>query len=311
MGYLLLIFGTENQRQCPTQPQWLPGSWCETQFQSQDPKWQKKDKGWSIVRCGLCTHQHTFFSRRVSVVHLWRWRGCDQDDRRGPAMRRVKDPKSCSWLVVRQNQFGTPDPNQICWHQKPTRWHSNWRKFFARRMESSSLFFQYYEFLDVLLYFFSDSIRLDSKAPCQNEVKRRLQMKALRWQSRDQQLRRRRDPLIWWGRLFTKFGVSGQSGDCRWTKKSGSSTWKQLAWGTPKTKWCTRKPVLGASKTEFQNMRFTNHQHMRSLSSCKRSWECQQDTQLSRCKHAKQMCWYGECSCPRRWKQPSILGRIT
>ena len=23
------------------------------------------------------------------------------------------------------------------------------------------------------------------------------------------------------------------------------------------------------------------------------------------------MCWYGECSCPRRWKQPFILGRIT
>ena len=28
----------------------------EAHFQSQDQKWQKKAKSWSMVRCGLCTH---------------------------------------------------------------------------------------------------------------------------------------------------------------------------------------------------------------------------------------------------------------
>ena len=31
-----------------------------------------------------------------------------------------QNPQSCSWLVVRSNQFGPQNPNQIHWHQKPT-----------------------------------------------------------------------------------------------------------------------------------------------------------------------------------------------
>ena len=34
-----------------------------------------------------------------------------------------QNPQSCSWLVVRQNQVGPQNPNQIHWHQKPTRRH--------------------------------------------------------------------------------------------------------------------------------------------------------------------------------------------
>ena len=63
---------------------------------------------------------------------------------------RVQNPQSCAWLVVRQHQSRTQDPNQICWHQKPTRRHANQRKF-EWRMESSSSFVQHYEFFDVLL----------------------------------------------------------------------------------------------------------------------------------------------------------------
>ena len=89
-------------------------------------------------------------------------------------------------------------------------------------MESSSLFLQHYEFLDVFLKQF------------QWFHWRRLQMKALRWQSRDQQFGRRRDPLIWWcairgyERLFTMFGTSDQSGECRRKRRSAHSLWKQL-----------------------------------------------------------------------------------
>ena len=49
---------------------------------------------------------------------------------RSPTMRpRVKNPQSCAWLVVRQNQFGTQDPNHIFWRQKPICRHSHQWKF--------------------------------------------------------------------------------------------------------------------------------------------------------------------------------------
>ena len=47
----------------------------------------------------------------------------------------------------------------------------------------------------------------------------------------------------------------------------------------------------------------------RSSISHKRSCELQQVTQYSRWMHQRQMCWCGECSCLRQWKQPFILDR--
>ena len=41
----------------------------------------------------------------------------------------VQNPQSCAWLVVRQNKFGTQNQNEMYWHQKPIRWHSDQRKF--------------------------------------------------------------------------------------------------------------------------------------------------------------------------------------
>ena len=95
----------------------------------------------AIVKCGLLTHQHTFFSRRVSVVHFWRQRSCHEDDYQRTKSNnetRVQNPQSCAWLVVRQNQLGTKDPNQTCWHQKPTCWHANQR---VSRVTSGTVFF--------------------------------------------------------------------------------------------------------------------------------------------------------------------------
>ena len=64
---------------------------------------------------------------------------------------RVQNQQSCSWLVVRQNQFGTQSQNQICEHQRPTRWYSDQRKFLEKYMESPSVFVQYYEFIEKFL----------------------------------------------------------------------------------------------------------------------------------------------------------------
>ena len=91
---------------------------------------------------------------RLSVVHLWRQRTSRQDDyhrTKSNNETRVQNPQSCAWLVVRQNQFRTKDPNQVCWHQKPTRWHADQREFHTWGVESSSSLVQTYEFLDVLL----------------------------------------------------------------------------------------------------------------------------------------------------------------
>ena len=77
---------------------------------NQDSTRHKKTKGWAFEWSGLCTHQHTFFSRWISVVHLWRQRSRDQNDNKRTKPNdgtRVKDPQSCPWLVVWQNQFGT------------------------------------------------------------------------------------------------------------------------------------------------------------------------------------------------------------
>ena len=57
--------------------------------------------------------------------------------------------QSCARLVVRQNHFRSKDPNQVCWHQKPTRWHAHQSEFHARRVEPSSSFVQHHEFPDV------------------------------------------------------------------------------------------------------------------------------------------------------------------
>ena len=64
----------------------------------------------------------------------------DQDDWKGKKSHNetcFQNPKSCSWLVMRLNQFGPQNPNQVHWHQKPTRRHAHQGKFHTWWMESS------------------------------------------------------------------------------------------------------------------------------------------------------------------------------
>ena len=59
-----------------------------------------------------------------------------------------QNPQSCSWLVVWWNQFGPQDPNQIHWHQKPTRRHTDQGKCHTNHL--LCLFdmpFQFYQLL--------------------------------------------------------------------------------------------------------------------------------------------------------------------
>ena len=52
---------------------------AKSQIQTQT---KGKPRCWSIDACGLPHHRRKFFSRRVSVVHLWRQRSSDQNDQR-------------------------------------------------------------------------------------------------------------------------------------------------------------------------------------------------------------------------------------
>ena len=146
-GYLLMIFGTLWLKYCD-QPQTYqhPGNWCDSAFQNQDPECQKKTKDWASEWFGLCAHKRTVLSKWVSVAHF------EDDEAVIKLIIKGRHPQGCSWWVVWQNQFGTQDPNQICWHQKPPRRHSDQRKFLKIWMESPSSFVQHREFLDVFLW---------------------------------------------------------------------------------------------------------------------------------------------------------------
>ena len=90
--------------------------------------------------------------------------------------------------------------------------------------------------LVVIIVIFCLTIRIESRAPCQNEVKMRLRTKALRWRKRDH---------AWW--RVTRGVRKSLHEVCdlwsireyRWKKRSRSSRWKQLAGGaTSNTPWC-------------------------------------------------------------------------
>ena len=123
--------------------------------QDQSTNWKKQTRCWSIVICGLRTHQQTFFSRRVSTF-----------------LKTTKHWSKWSSRAEVQRWDTCPEPTELrligCstdWHQKSTCWHANQKEFHAWRVEPSSSFVQYHEFLDVLLQPFQQfSVRSDRKA---------------------------------------------------------------------------------------------------------------------------------------------------
>ena len=136
---------TFNKQHTARQGRLAQGNLCGTgdhsskKTRTKTPTEMRKARGWAIVKRGVRTHQHTFFSRRVSVVHLWRQRSSDQDANlrtKSDDETYFQNPQSCSWLVVWQNQLGPPNLNQICWHRTSTCRHSDRRKFLEKWMES-------------------------------------------------------------------------------------------------------------------------------------------------------------------------------
>ena len=119
---------------------------------------------------------------------------------------------------------GPHDPNQKFWHQKSTCWHADQREFHAWRVEPSSSFVEHNEFLDVLLQpiqqlsFWSDRKR---------HVKERSRSD-FQWRFTDGEAKTNgsskgetrqlgfTQPVGREGKSSAGFGISGQSGECRW-----------------------------------------------------------------------------------------------
>ena len=79
--------------------------------------------------------------RTTKQLSRWSLKG------RSPSMRHVsRTHRSCSWLVVRSNQFGPQFPNQVHRDQKPTCRHANQGKCHTWRMESPFVFVQHQPF---------------------------------------------------------------------------------------------------------------------------------------------------------------------
>ena len=156
--------------------------------QDQNTNWEKQTKCWAIVKCGLRIHQHTCFAIRVSnctflmATKLW------IKKKRSPTMRHVSRTHTFnSSLIVRQNQFGTRNPNLNMLTQT-IRWRADQKKFHAWRVQPSISFLNIMIFRCFLVaistIFFL--IRSENKEPRPRKVQKRLPMKVYRWRKRNQ-----------------------------------------------------------------------------------------------------------------------------
>ena len=102
-----------------------------------------------IMQRRFCFLKREVFSIWCDAFHFWRWRSGNQDDhqrKKSNDETRVPHPQSCAWLIVRRNQLGFVNPNQICWHQKPTRRHTDKRQIHTWWVEQPSPSVQYQHF---------------------------------------------------------------------------------------------------------------------------------------------------------------------
>ena len=142
------------------------------------------------------------------------------------------------------------------------------------------------------------TIRLESRAPCKNEVKRRLRTKDLRWRRRDHAwwhaTRGVRKSLhkVWdlvnpentderkevvmsgWKQHAIRFKIRNRMLSSKSTRDCSSSSWKQHAGGSNSKHTVKRERKhsnsnstrrLVAPTPELRNMEYTNHQYMSKI----------------------------------------------
>ena len=71
-------------------------------------------------------------------------------------------------------------------------------------------------------------------------------------------------------------------------------------------------PQMGRSKMEFHNTQISNYRYFEKVfNNLQKKLDPTEDFHKIVLKHWRPTYWYGDCLCRQRWKQPSILDRIT
>ena len=167
---------------------------------------QTQTKGkicWLIVACGLTINptssqgesQFYIFEDNYSVIKMI-IKGRSPTMRHESRTHRVAE----DWLLDTITSEAKI-PNQIWWHQKPTRRHVKQRMFHPWWVEPSLSLVEYHECLDFFLQPFQQfSLRSDrkSRVPCQREAKKRLPVKVHEWRNQNLWYRRRGDHSTWY-----------------------------------------------------------------------------------------------------------------
>ena len=239
--------------------------------------------------------------------------------------------------------WNTTNPNQICWHQEPTFWHSDQRKFLERWMESCSVFCPILwvsrcilvAISKVFLLRFRERIVIVAKSKRgQNTISNdgsptadarpfNLVMHSLGNETtssrstgslvypvnEDERKRVGQAPGNWmlYGSL-SEVGnsqVSRQEKVLQATRELGQKDQTQTK--SEEKPSCTRK--LDPSSPEFSNMEDTNHQYMSKIFQnleMKLGMSAINATFSMNPYKANVLTWY--CFWRRRWKPPSING---
>ena len=299
-------------------------------IQNQDPTCHKKMEGWRIEWGGSRTHQHTFFSKRVSAVHFFE---CNETvikmikKERRPTMRRMSRTHRIAFdsLFDRINvapkiRIKYVDTNNQLADILTEKKASQEMKKIIFSVGSHNKFF------DVLSCshfnnFLSDPIgkqELHVKERSRNDFERRLSggesetivyWRAIRGVRKSPKKLVRPDSgtEVGYSQMNRQENVPVASRKLvREDQLQTDSDERKLSNSNSTRKFAVSSPEL---RRDTWNARTINT-WARFFSSCRWDWECQQATQHSQCMHTKQMCGYGDWSWLRRWKPPSTLARI-
>ena len=135
-----------------TQAYWQQGNWGSFWFWNQEPNWQKKAEDWSNIWCGQRAHQHAFFP--------FLWKSVVQRTKPNNETC-VQNPQSCSWLVVRQNQFWNPR-SKLNMLTPRTSSLTFWPTEVSQEMNGTTFLclLNIFEFVDIFLWPFQETFSL-------------------------------------------------------------------------------------------------------------------------------------------------------
>ena len=104
---------------------------------------------------------------------------------RRPKMRHVSwTQQSCSWLVIRKNQCGLQDPNQICWHPKTNSQTSKLKG--ASHVMSGTIFFSCWISWISRCFLAAIFFQTENRVSSPGELRKVLRKRCRQWRNRDQ-----------------------------------------------------------------------------------------------------------------------------